>query len=69
MVAVYSDHGYSGRSLVRPALDRLREHARRGRFEWVLVMTPEYLALEAADRALLLSEFDAPQIQVVYPEH
>lgn len=68
VVEVYSDNGYSGHSLVRPALDRLREHARRRRFECVLVLGADYLALDVAHHALLLAELDALQIQVVYPD-
>jgi site-specific DNA recombinase len=68
VVEVYTDNGYSGHSLVRPALDRLREDARRGRFNAVLVLSPDYLTLDPDHRVLLLNELSALQIHIVYPE-
>ena len=40
----YTDEGYSGTWLDRPALDELRDHAREGRFELVVVLCPDRLA-------------------------
>ena len=34
----YTDDGYSGSWLDRPALDELRDHAREGRFDVVVVL-------------------------------
>jgi DNA invertase Pin-like site-specific DNA recombinase len=35
------DNGVSGRRLDRPALDRLRDQARWGEFEAVIILTPD----------------------------
>src|SRR3972149_6388652 len=40
----YTDDGYSGTWLDRPGLDELRDHAREGRFEVVVVLCPDRLA-------------------------
>jgi site-specific DNA recombinase len=41
---IYLDEGYSGDLLARPALDRLRDDARDGLFDLVLVHCPDRLA-------------------------
>mgnify|MGYP001114911534 CR=1 FL=1 len=38
---LYSDAGYSGARIDRPALDRLRDAAERGEFQAVLVTAPD----------------------------
>ena len=40
----YSDDGISGARLDRPALDRLRDAARRGEFDAVVILSPDRLA-------------------------
>ncbi len=40
----YSDEGISGARLDRPALDRLRDAARRGEFDAVVILSPDRLA-------------------------
>jgi site-specific DNA recombinase len=40
----YSDDGISGARLERPALDRLRDAARRGEFDAVVILSPDRLA-------------------------
>src|SRR4030095_7500742 len=41
---VYRDDGYSGASLGRPGLDRLRDHAALAELDLVLVTAPDRLA-------------------------
>lgn len=41
---LYIDDGYSGSTLVRPGLDRLRDDARKGLFTRVLILTPDRLS-------------------------
>lgn len=50
----YTDDGYSGTWLDRPGLDELRDHAREGRFEVVVVLCPDRLARRYAYQVLLL---------------
>lgn len=40
----YTDEGFSGSHLDRPALDELRYHAREGRFQNVIFLCPDRLA-------------------------
>src|SRR5215469_16015622 len=41
---IFEDEGFSGASLVRPGLERLRDLAAEGRLEAVLVYAPDRLA-------------------------
>jgi site-specific DNA recombinase len=54
---VYTDEGYSGSRLDRPALDRLRDAAREGEIDAVAVYSPDRLARRYAYQILLLEEF------------
>ncbi len=52
----YTDEGHSGSWLDRPALDELRDHAREGRFDVVVILCPDRLARRYAYQVLLLEE-------------
>jgi len=65
----YTDEGYSGTWLDRPALDELRDHAREGRFDLVVVLCPDRLARRYAYQVLLLEEFKRAGIEVQFSEH
>ena len=54
---IYIDEGYSGSRLDRPALDRLRDAAREGQFDAVVVYSPDRLARRYAYQVVLLEEF------------
>jgi site-specific DNA recombinase len=54
---VFTDEGYSGARLDRPALDRLRDAVREGAVEVVGVYSPDRLARKYAYQVLLLEEF------------
>ena len=41
---IFLDNGVSGSRLDRPALDRLRDQARLGEFEAVIILSPDRLA-------------------------
>src|SRR5206468_3539083 len=56
-VEAFADDGYSGASLERPALARLREGVRARRWDVVLVHAPDRLARRLALQLLLLDEF------------
>ena len=54
---VFLDEGHSGATLVRPALEALRDLAAQGCLDVVLVYSPDRLARKFAYQALLLEEF------------
>jgi site-specific DNA recombinase len=53
----YVDEGFSGATLVRPALERLRDRAAEGAVEILYVHSPDRLARKYAYQVLLLDEF------------
>jgi site-specific DNA recombinase len=53
---VFCDEGHSGATLVRPALEALRDLAAQGCLEVVLVYSPDRLARKFAYQALLIEE-------------
>ena len=65
----YTDEGFSGSHLERPDLDELRDHAREGRFEAVVVLCPDRLARKYAYQVLLLEEFKKVGVEVHFCEH
>ena len=54
---VFEDEGHSGATLVRPALEALRDLVAQGCVDVVLVYSPDRLARKFACQALLLEEF------------
>jgi site-specific DNA recombinase len=61
---LYLDDGASGYYLDRPALDRLRDAARDGLIDILLVQNPDRLARKYAYQVLLLEEFSRWGVQV-----
>jgi len=64
----FIDEGYSGSSLVRPALERLRDLAAMGGIERGYVHSPARLARKYAHQALLLEELRRVGVRVVFLE-
>ena len=62
----FIDEGYSGTTLVRPALERLRDLAAVGGVEVVSIQSPDRLARKDAHQALLLDEFSRVGVHVVF---
>ncbi len=54
---VFEDEGYSGATLIRPALERLRDLAAQVPVDVVLCYSPDRLARRYAYQALLIDEF------------
>jgi site-specific DNA recombinase len=63
---VYRDDGYSGASLGRPGLDRLRDHAALADVDLVLVMAPDRLARNYVHQVLLIDELAGHGCQVEF---
>jgi site-specific DNA recombinase len=62
----FTDDGYSGARLDRPALDRLRDAAHQGGVEVIAVYSPDRLARKYAYQALLLEEFRKAGCEVAF---
>ena len=62
----FEDDGYSGSTLVRPGLERLRDLAAEGAIAKVLVYSPDRLSRNYAYQVLLLEEFDRHGTEVVF---
>jgi len=62
----FLDEGYSGATLVRPALERLRDLAAAGGLDELYVHAPDRLARKYAYQVLLLEEFARAGVRVVF---
>src|SRR4051794_2484385 len=62
----YLDEGCSGSSLLRPALERLRDAVAAGDIERLYVHAPDRLARRHAHQALLMEEFRRAGVEVVF---
>ena len=63
---IYTDDGFSGATLVRPALERLRDRVAEGGIEILYVHSPDRLARRYAYQVLLLDEFKERGVQVIF---
>jgi site-specific DNA recombinase len=63
---VIEDNGYSGSSLIRPGLERLRDLAAEGQIEVVLVYSPDRLSRKYAYQVLLIEEFTRHHVETVF---
>jgi site-specific DNA recombinase len=63
---VFCDEGHSGATLVRPALEALRDLAAQGCVDVVLCYSPDRLARKFAYQALLIEEFARAGVQVEF---
>ena len=63
---VFEDEGHSGATLVRPALEALRDLAAQGLVDVVLCYSPDRLARKFAYQALLLEEFARAGVRVEF---
>ena len=62
----FVDEGYSGATLVRPALERLRDAAAAGALDRVYVHSPDRLARRYAYQVLLMDELRRAGVEVVF---
>jgi site-specific DNA recombinase len=63
---VVCDEGFSGATLTRPALERLRDRAAEGAFEVLLCYAPDRLARRYAYQVLLLEELTRAGVEVIF---
>jgi len=62
----FVDDGYSGASLIRPALDRLRDLVSVGAIDRIYVHSPDRLARNYAYQVLLLDEWRRRSVDLVF---
>jgi site-specific DNA recombinase len=60
------DDGYSGTTLDRPGLDRLRDLAQAGIIEGVLILSPDRLSRKQANQIILIEEFKKRNVQLIF---
>ncbi|MBO0754553.1 MAG: recombinase family protein [Bradyrhizobiaceae bacterium] len=63
---VFEDEGFSGASLVRPGLERLRDLAAEGQITAVLVYAPDRLSRKYAYQILLVEEFARNGVETIF---
>ncbi len=66
VVVEYLDDGYSGATLDRPGLDRLRDALGSGEFDLVLFHSPDRLARKVVYQHLILEEMEKAGIKVEF---
>jgi site-specific DNA recombinase len=62
----FVDDGYSGSTLVRPALERLRDLAAAGAIDRLYVLSPDRLSRKYAYQVLLVEEFTRYGLEIVF---
>ena len=63
---ILADEGYSGATLIRPALERVRDLASEGVLEAVLIYSPDRLSRKYAYQVLLIEEWASQGVEVVF---
>jgi len=63
---IFRDEGYSGSTLVRPGLERVRDLAAEGVLETVLVHAPDRLSRKYAYQVVLMEELARQGVEVVF---
>ena len=65
----FIDDGYSGATLLRPALERLRDLVASGAVDRIYVHSPDRLARKYAYQVVLVDEFARAGVEVVFLNH
>lgn len=63
---IFEDDGYSGASLIRPGLERMRDLAAEGLIQAVLVYAPDRLSRRYAHQILLIEEFGRAGVETLF---
>lgn len=63
---IFEDEGYSGASLIRPGLERVRDLAVEGQLDAVLVYAPDRLSRKYAYQIVLIEEFARAGVEVLF---
>jgi site-specific DNA recombinase len=65
----FIDEGYSGGTLLRPALERLRDQAAAGTFDRVYVHSPDRLSRSYPYQVLLVEELQRHGVEIAFLNH
>jgi len=65
----FIDDGYTGSTLIRPALERLRDMAHMGAIDVLYVHSPDRLARKYAYQVLLIDEFNKTGMRTIFLNH
>jgi site-specific DNA recombinase len=68
LIEEFTDEGYSGARLDRPALDRMRDLAERGGFDVLLTYCTDRLARKFVLQALILEELERFGVKAIFFE-
>ncbi len=63
---VFEDEGYSGATLERPGLERVRDLAAEGQIQVVLIYSPDRLSRKYAYQILLIEEFARQGVETLF---
>jgi len=63
---VFEDDGFSGASLIRPGLERVRDLASEGLIQAILVYAPDRLSRRYAHQILLIEEFARAGVETLF---
>src|ERR1700686_4909036 len=63
---IFEDDGYSGASLIRPGLERVRDLAAEGLIQAVLIYAPDRLSRRYAHQILLIGEFPRAGVETLF---
>jgi Site-specific recombinases, DNA invertase Pin homologs len=63
---IYIDDGYSGTKLERPGLDALRDGAAEGRFQKIVIYSPDRLARRYAYQVIVIEELNKCGCEVIF---
>jgi site-specific DNA recombinase len=63
---VFEDEGYSGATLIRPGLEKVRDLVAEGQIDAVLVHSPDRLSRKYAYQVLLIEEFARNNVETLF---
>src|SRR5437870_5549561 len=66
LISIYTDDGWSGSRLARPALDRLRDDASRGLLDVVVVNDVDRLARDVTHLGVIKRDLERHGIRVIF---
>jgi len=66
VTGIYKDEGWSGGIMARPELDRLRDDAREGRFQAVLINDVDRLARDVAHLGIIKRDLEKQGTRVIF---